>query len=147
MKDLGSCAVINSLSSDFREQLRSVKETYHPLIAFECIGGDMTGTILNSIEENGTLYHYGNLSLRNCSNISTHDLIFMSKKIEGFWLFKYLKELKDQKIFDDFNNLVNGLPDILFTKIQTTVKPEDFETAFKIYRNDMSQGKVLFDFT
>ena len=42
--------------------------------------------------EEGSLYHYGNLSLRNISNIITNDLLFLDKKVLGFWLFKYLNK-------------------------------------------------------
>jgi NADPH:quinone reductase-like Zn-dependent oxidoreductase len=118
-----------------------------PQIAFECIGGDTTGLILNTLEENGTLYHYGNLSLRNCSNISTHDLLFMDKKILGFWLFKYLKNLKESPILHEFFKFLEKHPDIFTTQIQAVFNPENFESALKVYRSDMSQGKVLFDFS
>jgi NADPH:quinone reductase-like Zn-dependent oxidoreductase len=118
-----------------------------PQIAFECIGGDTTGLILNTLEENGTLYHYGNLSLRNCSNISTHDLLFMDKKILGFWLFKYLKNLNESPILHELLKFLEKHPDILTTQIQAVFNPENFESALKVYRSDMSQGKVLFDFS
>jgi hypothetical protein len=117
-------------------------------VAFECIGGDMTGTILNTLEEEGILYHYGNLCLRNCSNITTQDLLFLDKKICGFWLFKYLNNLQDkgQSIFQEFYQILNKEPSIFETSIHGIFTPDKFEDAFKLYRSDMSKGKVLFDF-
>jgi hypothetical protein len=106
----------------------------------------MTGNILSTLEEEGILYHYGNLSLRNCSNISTYDLLFMDKKICGFWLFKYLHSLQDNSIFSQFFDILKNEPHMFDTSIQGVFKPDQFEEAFKVYRNEMSKGKVLFDF-
>ena len=138
---------INSLSSTYRDDLKHANEQFKPNLAFECIGGDTTGLILNTLEEEGVLYHYGNLSLRNCSNISTHDLLFLDKKIMGFWLFKYLQYLEQSDLVSEFLKILHNQPQILSTKIQAIYKPENFESALKHYRTDMSQGKVLFDFT
>ncbi len=146
MNNLGSSLTLNSLSENFRDNLKNLNNMKKPNIAFESIGGDTTGLILNTLEENGSLYHYGNLSLKNCANISTHDLLFMNKKIMGFWLFKYLNNLKDSHIVQEFLDLLHSHPDILTTQIQAVFDPEDFESALKVYRSDMSQGKVLFEF-
>jgi NADPH:quinone reductase len=115
-------------------------------VAFESIGGEMTGNIFNALEEEGTLYHYGNLSLRNCSNISTGDLIFLDKKIRGFWLFKYLNDTKDNDVMSNFFLYLESEPQLFDTSIQGVFKPHQFEDAFQLYRKEMSRGKVLFDF-
>ncbi len=108
----------------------------------------MTGNILNSLEEEGTLFHYGNLCLRNCSNITTNDLLFLDKKICGFWLFKYLEKQEDKgkSIFNDFFEILKNESELFDTSIQGVYQPDKYEDAFKTYRSDMSKGKVLFDF-
>jgi trans-2-enoyl-CoA reductase len=120
-----------------------------PKIAFECIGGETSAIILKLLEEEGELYHYGNLSLKPLSNILTNDFIFMDKKIYGFWLFKYLNSHKDKnKLFENYKNDLNtNNAEIYETNINKIFKPENFEEAIKIYKNEMSKGKVLLDFT
>lgn len=98
------------------------------------------------MDEEGTLYHYGNLCLRNCSGIVTQDLIFLDKKICGFWLFKYLQRNNGYIIINELLEMLKNDTNIFDTHIQGTFKPDQFEEAFKLYRNDMSKGKVLFEF-
>ncbi len=150
LNSIGSTLTINTSSStkDYKNELLLAKKEYNTKVAFECIGGEMTGNILNTLDEEGILYHYGNLNLKNCSNITTRDLIFLDKKISGFWLFKYLNNLPDQgqRIFQEFYEILNTQPEIFDTSIHGIFSPDKFEEAFKLYRSDMSKGKVLFDF-
>jgi hypothetical protein len=119
-----------------------------PKVAFESIGGEMTGLILRMLEENGELYHYGNLSLKAISNLMSNDFIFMNKTIKGFWLFTYLNNQCDSNLI--FNNYVQELktnPEIYESNINAVYKAEQFEEAIRVYKNEMSKGKVLLDFS
>jgi NADPH2:quinone reductase len=144
LKKIGGSTTFNITTSkeSYKQELLLAKEEFKPKIAFENIGGDMTGNILNAIEHEGVLYHYGNLSLRNISNVSTYDVLFADKSIKGFWLFKYLNE----KLFNEFEVSLKNEPEIYDTNIQSVFNPEDYEEAFKTYRINMSKGKILFDF-
>lgn len=147
LKDIGSSFTICTSKDTYKQELLLAKQEYHPKVAFESIGGDMTGTILNTLEEEGVLYHYGNLSLRNISNITTYDILFMDKKVVGFWLFKYLKKIdKNGEVIKLFLDYLQNQPEIFDSNIQGVFKPDNFEEAFKVYRNEMSKGKILFDF-
>lgn len=146
LKAIGSSFTVCSSKDNYKQELLLAKEEFYPKVAFDSIGGDMTGTILNSLAEEGTLYHYGNLSLRNLSNISTHDILFLDKKILGFWLFKYLNRNNSSSIHSSFIEILKESPNMFETNITSVFKPERFEEAFKIYKNEMSKGKVLFDF-
>jgi NADPH-dependent curcumin reductase CurA len=135
--------------NEFKNELDFVSKGNRIQIAFECIGGKITGLILNSLNENGELFHYGNLSLREITNLSTYDFIFQNKTIKGFWLMKYIEEYGRDKFFEEFEesyidnyNKDNNLYD---PEIQCVFRPEDFNEAIKYYKDNMSKGKVLFD--
>jgi NADPH:quinone reductase-like Zn-dependent oxidoreductase len=136
---------VSTDSDNYREELKDLCDKLKPPIAFECIGGETTGLVLNNLREEGCLYHYGNLSLRTLSNILTNDFIFQDKTIKGFWLFKYLKN--NPTVVDKFIQDLRNNTGLYETQIQAIFKPEKFEDAFKIYRQNMSLGKVIFDFT
>jgi NADPH:quinone reductase-like Zn-dependent oxidoreductase len=139
--------LVHTVSSDvdgYRGGLKELCDRYRPNVAFECIGGETTGLVLNNIVENGCLYHYGNLSLRPLSAIMTNDLLFQNKTMKGFWLHRYLKEYPETVNY--FLKDLMEKTSLYETNIQAVFKPENFEDAFKTYRQNMSLGKVLFDF-
>lgn len=144
---MGSTFTINTTDGNYKELLIKARDTIKPKLAFESIGGEMTGLILRLLEEEGELYHYGNLSLKPISNVLTNDFIFLDKKIMGFWLFKYLHSNADcDAIYNNYINELKNYPEIYETKIKAVFKPEQFEEAIKSYKNEMSKGKVLLDF-
>ena len=135
----------------FKNKLKEISQEINTKLAYECIGGTMTGTILENLCDDGVLYHYGNLSLRAITNLDTKDFIFRNKTIKGFWLMEYIKNNFEN--IDNFYNLfledyVNNLQNNIYnSEIQAIFKPENFDEASKLYRNNMGTGKVLLDFT
>lgn len=100
------------------------------------------------MKENGTLFHYGNLSLRSISNVLTNDILFYNKSLRGFWLHNYLKHQKDnlRDIYNEFLIDLENNPNIYKTNITNVYTPDQFELAFKEYKSQMGKGKILFDF-
>lgn len=139
-------------STSFKNELAKLSSENNIKLAFECIGGNTTGIILECLADNGKLYHYGNLSLRAISNLNTNDFIFKNKSIQGFWLFEYIRNNFNND-FDQFykmflDDYVNNFDYSIYNSdIQAVFKPEEFEEASKLYRNNMGKGKVLLDFT
>ena len=155
MNKLGSFKTLSLSKFDaasFKNELAKVCIEKNVKLAFECIGGNTTGTILECLADNAKLYHYGNLSLRAITNLNTTDFIFRNKSIQGFWLFEYIRNNFDNdfnkfyKFFlEDFER--NFYKDVYRSEIQAVFKPEEFEEASKLYRNNMGKGKVLLDFS
>jgi NADPH:quinone reductase-like Zn-dependent oxidoreductase len=129
--------------------MKKISKTLRPKLGFDCIGGDMTGIILENLSENGIIFHYGNLSLNPVSNVLTKDLIFMNKTMKGFWLTNYLKSLSE----DELNNIYIDLlkyktsTDYFNVNIVNVFKPNEVALAIKTYRIDMGKGKIILDFS
>lgn len=134
---------------DLRKDLKILADQFRPNLAFECVGGEMTGIILASIKENGFLYHYGNLSLRPISNVQTRDLVFKNKTMKGFWLTSFLQSLSQEELNTIIANLIEykSTTDLFNVNIVGIFKPNEVELAIKNYRREMGRGKVLLDFT
>ena len=150
MKEIGgNHTVLSTNYEDLRKELKIISDHLRPNLAFECVGGDMTGIILASIKENGFLYHYGNLSLRPISNVQTRDLLFKNKTMKGFWVTAYLNSLSSTQYEHIIHDLIENKTksDIFNINIAEVYKPKDVETAIKNYRKEMGKGKILLDFS
>jgi NADPH:quinone reductase-like Zn-dependent oxidoreductase len=148
MKELGSSFTISTSNDSYKKELLLAKEEFKPEVAFDSIGGEMTGLILNALNDDGVLYHYGNLSSRNISNVLTYDILFANKSIQGFWLINYLKKANvNNSIIESFTETLKNDASLYDSNIQAVYKPENFEEAFKTYKENMTKGKILFDFT
>ncbi len=138
----GRLLTVVTSKENFKEELSIGKRELEPTIAFDCIGGEMTGNILSSLMPGGVIYHYGNMSMRNMSNISTHDILFNDKSIKGFWLMN----LVNRRTIDKFASHLGECPEMYDLNIKSVYNPGDFEAAIKDSRVDAGKGKVLFDF-
>ncbi len=129
--------------------MKMISRSLKPKIGFDCIGGDITGIILENLSEGGTLYHYGNLSLTPVSNVLTKDLIFMNKTMKGFWLTNYLKSLSEEELKNIYMNLLKYKTSTVYfnVNIVNIFKPNEVATAIKTYRSDMGKGKIILDFS
>ena len=145
----GKYTVLSNNYEDLRKELKIISDQLRPNLAFECVGGEMTGIILASIKENGLLYHYGNLSLKSISNVLTRDLLFKNKTMKGFWVANYLKTLPEEELNTIMQNVINykTSTDYFDVNVAAVYKPSEVEVAIKNYRNDMGKGKIILDFT
>lgn len=103
----------------------------------------MTGKILEAMPNHSTCYVYGGLSLQPVANVSVLDLIFKDKKVQGFWLTKYMlpKNIMSKAlILQSLRTLVRTS---LKTHIAKEVQVEAFEEGLDYYKKNMSEGKVL----
>jgi hypothetical protein len=55
---------------------------------------------------------YGRLSKKNLTDIIVPELLFKNKKIEGFWVSNYLKELNNENINKVFEEIKNNFEDL-----------------------------------
>ncbi len=113
---------------------------------FDCYGGEISGKILNTLEDNGILYHYGNLSMRNLGGIQTEDILFRNKQIRGFWLLDYLNQKEGKEAKHEFIQFYYKNPDYFNSKIDKVIEIDKFSEGISSYKDNMSKGKVLFKF-
>mmetsp|Transcript_22401 Transcript_22401/g.32654 ORF Transcript_22401/g.32654 Transcript_22401/m.32654 type:complete len:367 (+) Transcript_22401:73-1173(+) len=90
LRKLGAEHIIISTAPNWEETLRDKIKELGIQIAFDAIGGEMTGTLLSNLPPKGTCFVYGRLSNQNCSGIAPLDLIYRGKKLEGFFLTSWL---------------------------------------------------------
>lgn len=74
----------NEKKDAWQKQLSKLIAQHNISVAFDCIAGSMTGTILSLLPNGGTCYVYGALSNDLASHIHLMDLIYRRKQIKGF---------------------------------------------------------------
>jgi NADPH:quinone reductase-like Zn-dependent oxidoreductase len=144
LKSLGAEHVLNSSNDGFLEELRSLSKRLRATAAFEAIGGDMTGTLMNAMPRRSTLYLYGALSEEPCGSIDPIEVIFHDKSLHGFYLGNWMRRrgvigslrtaLRVQKF------IASGR---IATQVQRRLKLEEVVDGLRQYAQNMTDGKVL----
>ncbi len=146
LKSIGADHVISTSEPEWEKKVEELAKELDARVCFECVGGDTTGKVLSALPNKSTLYHYGNLELKRLGQINTNEFVFRQKRMEGWWLKKFLIELTTEQkkaiAIDISNDIKNG--SVIFgTNISKTFKFEEYEKAFEHYMMNMSEGKVL----
>jgi NADPH2:quinone reductase len=141
----GEKFVLNMSDPLFETDLQQLAGKYHATIAFDAVGGDTSGMILNAMPPGSELVIYGGLSGKPVGMINPLDIIFKAKTIRGFNLGDWKTEVGEeqfQKVSDELQELMIGR--ILVTRIQCTFSLEEVQPALEQYIRNMSSGKILF---
>eukprot|EP01135_Chromosphaera_perkinsii_P000663 Nk52_evm30s147 gene=Nk52_evmTU30s147 len=146
----GAQFIIDSSQSDWKAKLTEMCLEFKCKLAFDAVGGSMTGILLDSLAPKGEVYLYGNLSGRAISNLDPSAFIFRDKAIRGFWLPEYLEQkyaLKLTMWTRKISKSLEGDGASLGTNYQAEFHLAQIFEALKRYTTGMSSGKVLIKVT
>ncbi|CAJ1384429.1 unnamed protein product [Effrenium voratum] len=85
LRNLGAEFVVDTSQADWKATLRGLIEQLQIRHAFDCIAGDMPGTLLPLLPPGSTVWVYGRLQ-GALSGIDPVELMYRQKKLEGFLL-------------------------------------------------------------
>jgi NADPH:quinone reductase-like Zn-dependent oxidoreductase len=136
--------VLCSQDEDFAEKLKHAATALQANIAFDAVGGDLSGQMLASMPQGSSLYVYGGLGGGAISGIPATDVIFLGKSIRGFNMNEWRSDLSQAEFKDISNRLQQLFLDgTLKTMIQARFPLAEFAKALMQYIRNMSDGKVL----
>ncbi len=140
----GSKHVLIETDENFTQKLTDLAHRLDANIAFDAVGGSLSGTMYNAMPNDSELIVYGGLSGNAITNINVMDVIFKNKIITGFNLMDWKDELGD----GEFDIISDKLQDKFisgdyFTKIRNTFLLTDIVKGLRSYISDMSSGKIL----
>jgi NADPH:quinone reductase-like Zn-dependent oxidoreductase len=145
LKDEGESHVICIMDPDFESRLHHLSHELNAIMAFDAVGGDMSGMMLNAMPPGSELVIYGGLSGKPAGLFSTLDIIFEGKKISGFNLGDWKKQKSDAEFAAISDYLQQLMVDgSLQTRIQGSFRLEEVQQAIEQYIRNMSAGKILF---
>lgn len=145
LQQAGEHYVLSLNHPNFEIQLQQLANDLEALIAFDAVGGEQSGMILNAMPAGATLIVYGGLSGKLLGHINPMDIIFKGKTVKGFNLHEWKKEAgekKFMKVSSDLQHLISQK--ILQTKVQGIFSLEEVHQAMEQYIRNMSAGKILF---
>lgn len=143
LREIGAVHVLNSSDENFQEELQKMSVNLNATVAFDCVSGEMTGILVNSMCENSVVYVYGSLSMKALEGISPAAIIFSNKRVEGLWLSKWIKGKNILTLWNLSNKVVGLLPTVLRTDVSREFPIEEIESALEFYKKNMSAGKVI----
>ncbi len=129
---------------DFRARLSLIAGKLQASLAFDAVGGELSGHMLGAMPEGSTLCLYGALGARTLSEIPAADVIFKRKSIRGF----NMNEWKAALTGTEFEVISSKLQEmfasgVLKTEIQAAFSLTDHNDALLQYIRNMSGGKIL----
>jgi NADPH:quinone reductase len=145
LKDQGEKFVLNLNDPTCESTLHQIATEQHATIAFDAVGGDGAGIILNSMPPGSELVVYGGLSGKPLGLINPLDIIFKAKTIRGFNLGDWKTEVGPEyfsKVSEELQDLL--IKRVIFTRIQCAFSLEEAHQALEQYIRNMSAGKILF---
>ena len=143
LKKLGAQHVLSSHEPEFEERLRLMCHELKVSLAFDAVGGKLTGQLLQALPDGGTLIVHGLLSEQEC-HIHPGDLIFRDKKVEGFWMERWGRQGFGRNALKAGMAVPSLVGRVLETPVRARLPLESAGDAVRIAATDMTSGKVLF---
>lgn len=92
LEALGATHVLNTEASDFASQLRAVVREEKPRIFLDAVANQLSANVFNVMGRHARWVVYGKLDAELPTLIEPGQLIFMNKRIEGFWLTRWMRD-------------------------------------------------------
>lgn len=139
--------VLVSTEEQFEEKLQQAVIKLKANLAFDAVGGSMTGQLFNAMPRGSEVVVYGGLSGKPIEGLSVVEAIFKRKKLSAFNLGDWIRET-DMAAFSKAKNDLSEMiqRDKVKTNIQTEVAMTDIVKGLRQYLSDMSAGKMLIRF-
>ena len=98
LKALGAAEVIVSSTLDAQSTAEAAIKTLKPRILLDAVGDQFTADIFFAMPSHARWVNYGKLSTDAPALTQLGQLIFQNKKIEGFWLTRWMKQVDAARI-------------------------------------------------
>ena len=138
----GSKYVIDSSKENFREELSEMANHLNATLFLDAIGGSMTRELLLAAPAGSTVMIYGNLSSAQ-PEIDHRSLVTDNKKVTGFLLTNWLKEISPLQMLDSIIRARKLLKNDFTIPVNERFPLTEAQIAVNTYLAGMSKGKVL----
>ncbi|GMH36513.1 hypothetical protein BSKO_04381 [Bryopsis sp. KO-2023] len=98
LADLGGDEVVCSATENITERVREITGGRMAYAAVDAVAGNMTGKVVSSVRNNGTVYLYGWLSGFQLEGINAADLMFRGVTVTGWYLPSWLERLGETEV-------------------------------------------------
>jgi len=144
LREEGAEYVLVENNEDFDDKLKQISTDLKPRVAFDAVGGPLSGKIYNALAPHSEMIVYGGLSNKPMSELNVMGAIFHNKIVSGFNLIDWKSGLKPGKFESISLSLQKKFIDGIYkTKIDKIVEIDNIIRGLKSYLGNMSAGKLL----
>jgi NADPH:quinone reductase-like Zn-dependent oxidoreductase len=97
LKEAGAAHVLNEKAPDFGKALKQVMKAEKPRIFLDAVTGALASAIFAAMPRGAHWIIYGRLDSGATIIPEPGQLIFMQKRIEGFWLPEWIRQSKERR--------------------------------------------------
>ncbi len=138
----GAKYVLSTSSDSFVDDYRKLTNELSATLLLDPVGGSQSSLLLELAPKESILMLYANLSESPIS-IDSRILVQEDKQIQGFYLANYNANKSLLKALADTKKVQKLIGKELKTKVQNTFALKEANQAIELYKNNMSEGKVL----
>ena len=91
LKELGAAVVLVTTNPDFADQFAAASHALKPRVFLDAVSDQISETVFTLMPNNARWVSYGKLGTEAPKLTQMGQLIFMGKKIEGFWLTNWMR--------------------------------------------------------
>lgn len=102
LKALGAAEVIVSSAPDAMDQARAMFRALKPRVFLDAVGDQFTADLFFAMPNRARWENYGKLSTEPPALTEIGQLIFQHKRIEGFWLTRWMQEVPPSRVVEAF---------------------------------------------
>ncbi|KAJ4457276.1 putative NADPH:quinone reductase [Paratrimastix pyriformis] len=140
---LGSpCALVLG-DPEFESLFREAVREFNCHLAFDSIGGKLTGRILSLMPEGSTIQVYGAREDVNDCQVEVGSLIFKNQHLDGFWLVERLRTMRPKDVTKMLNQCKNYWTGALATDIRMIIPLEKFKENMEPYHEAVEHDTVI----
>jgi NADPH:quinone reductase-like Zn-dependent oxidoreductase len=138
----GARYILNSSEPTFEKHLRELCRSLEVQLAFDAVGGELTGQVVRAMPNRARMIVYGGLSEAPVE-IGVDQLIFKAKQISGFWLSYWMRDAGLEKVVQAWMEVQAQIGSAFQTNIRARYGLEQVRDALVDYTAHMTDGKVL----
>lgn len=97
LEQLGAAHVLNSDAPDFRQRMAALCREEEPRILLDAVTGPVASEIFHSMRRGARWIIYGRLDPTETVIREPGQMIFMRKRIEGFWLVEWMRQVPPER--------------------------------------------------
>jgi len=142
LKSMGCEHVFDSNDASFQKRLAEACNKIKATIAFDAVGGELTRRLALAMPPESRIVVFGALADEPLQ-IDSKDFFFRDKKLEGFWLSRWIKTQGFLQRLLLAYKIQKLLPNELQTRIQARFPLQDILSALDLYGKQGAVGKVL----
>lgn len=98
LRELGAAEVIVTSANDPVEDARGLFKRHKPRILLDAVGDQMTADLFFAMPSGAVWVNYGKLATEAPKLTQLGQMIFQNKRIEGFWLTRWMQQVDPARI-------------------------------------------------